>query len=41
MGGTTKINKLVDTLEDALINRFSNPQYDENIDRVEVILINA
>jgi actin-related protein len=41
VGGTTKIASFVDTLEDSLINRFSMPGYDQEIDRVEVILINA
>ena len=29
VGGCTKFSKFVDSLEDALINRFSMPQYDE------------
>jgi actin-related protein len=41
LGGTTKISGFVDSLEDALINRFSMPGYDQEIDRVEVVLINA
>jgi hypothetical protein len=40
VGGSTKLKAMIDVLEDSIMNKFSTT-YDDNIDRVEVIMINV